>query len=227
MKGISFTLLLLLSILVLIISLWIGKEFQRIDHLKKIRLLMKWSVAFLNVITLGILWHYFFDPQKIRLAVDYLPYYRITGWAVLIYVPQLVFLIFSIFDLFAKYRKSRSFQFRIVGGIYALVVFIYLLYGWQVDPFQLRVIKLPVKADIPIEFDGYRVVQVSDIHMAFFKNHPEMITQIVEIVNQLHPDLVCYTGDQYNNYAEEMIPFVPILSQVIARDGCFFHFRQS
>ena len=47
---------------------------------------------------------------------------------------------------------------------------------------------------LPAAFDGFRIVQLSDFHYdEVFCIHP--IRRAIEIVNQIHPDLVVLTGD--------------------------------
>jgi predicted MPP superfamily phosphohydrolase len=57
------------------------------------------------------------------------------------------------------------------------------------------------------EFNGYRIVQISDIHMNSWMNRARL-AGIVEKVNRLSPDLIAITGDfvshNPHNYFEEM-----------------------
>jgi predicted MPP superfamily phosphohydrolase len=47
---------------------------------------------------------------------------------------------------------------------------------------------------LPDEFDGYRLVQISDFHLGTWFTIPKLF-QVVEKVNNLQPDLVVITGD--------------------------------
>jgi predicted MPP superfamily phosphohydrolase len=47
---------------------------------------------------------------------------------------------------------------------------------------------------LPVEFDGFRLVQISDIHQDRWMT-PERIAHIVHTVNRLKPDCVTITGD--------------------------------
>jgi predicted MPP superfamily phosphohydrolase len=48
--------------------------------------------------------------------------------------------------------------------------------------------------DLDPQFDGYRLVQFSDIHIGTWINR-KRLAGVVELVNQLSPDLVAITGD--------------------------------
>src|SRR5215470_689986 len=59
---------------------------------------------------------------------------------------------------------------------------------------ELRVVKLDMPLPrLPRSFDGFTIAQLSDFHYELFSKKP--ITQAVEIVNRLAPDLIVLTGD--------------------------------
>ena len=66
---------------------------------------------------------------------------------------------------------------------------------------------------LPASFDGYRVLQLSDIHIGTYLRNRRFIDKLVALVNAQHADLVVFTG------AEEVIPFQHVLRQVRAADG--------
>jgi predicted MPP superfamily phosphohydrolase len=74
-------------------------------------------------------------------------------------------------------------------------------------------------ASLPESFKGLRIVQLSDIHLAGFYHHPGHIRRVVDRVNQLEPDLICFTGDMVHNFSEEVDPFVDILKHLEAPLG--------
>jgi predicted MPP superfamily phosphohydrolase len=70
------------------------------------------------------------------------------------------------------------------------------------------------------EFDGYRLVQIGDIHLDDW-TRPQRLHRIVEMVNEQRPDLVAITGD-FASYSarrldEELL--VGALRRLSARDG--------
>jgi hypothetical protein len=71
-------------------------------------------------------------------------------------------------------------------------------------------------------FDGYRLAQISDIHMGTGMT-AEHLLRVVEMVNQQQPDAVAITGDFITH--GDMTAFSPGLiaglSQLKARDGVF------
>lgn len=64
-----------------------------------------------------------------------------------------------------------------------------LLNGW-LDLSHLT-LQLP---GLPCDFDGLRLVQISDLHLGTWINQP-LLAEAVQVVNQQQPDLVVITGD--------------------------------
>lgn len=104
----------------------------------------------------------------------------------------------------------------VAGGI-ALVAGAYgYMIGWKrvaVKTYNLEF------ASLPEGFDGYRIVQLSDLHIGTYRRDPRVVERIVEHVNSLDADLIVFTGDLVNNSPDEMEPFVAILSRLQSRDG--------
>ena len=74
-------------------------------------------------------------------------------------------------------------------------------------------------ARLPRAFDGYRVVQLSDLHLGTLRAHPEVVQRIVDSVQACRPDLIVFTGDLVNYRADEVEPFVAQLRRLQAPDG--------
>jgi predicted MPP superfamily phosphohydrolase len=69
------------------------------------------------------------------------------------------------------------------------------LYAGEFARHELEVNRREVfLADLPDAFDGYNIVQLSDIHMDEF-TEPFFLRQVVTRLNQMRPDLVVLTGD--------------------------------
>ena len=74
--------------------------------------------------------------------------------------------------------------------------------------------------DLPKEFDGYRIVQISDTHIS--SALPGDRTQeVVDIVNSLKGDLVCVTGDIVDGTVEDRLADVRPLADIKSADGVF------
>jgi predicted MPP superfamily phosphohydrolase len=67
--------------------------------------------------------------------------------------------------------------------------------------------------NLPPAFDGFKVIQISDLHTGSF-NSTEPLERAVAMINQQGADLVLMTGDLVNNRAEEVEPHIPALSKI-------------
>lgn len=83
----------------------------------------------------------------------------------------------------------------------------------------VRRVKIKIK-NLPEAFKGYKIVQISDVHSGSFQN-PEKLRHAIELINKQGADLVLFTGDMVNNYADEFQPFVRLFGEIKARDGKF------
>lgn len=59
---------------------------------------------------------------------------------------------------------------------------------------------------LPEAFDGFRVVQFSDLHIGTLLDPQEEIERLVGRINALRPDLVVFSGDLVNVRATELTP---------------------
>lgn len=58
---------------------------------------------------------------------------------------------------------------------------------------------------IPSEFDGYRIVHLTDLHLGQWINQKKL-DGIVKLTNKQHPDLIVMTGDYMSYQADKYIP---------------------
>jgi predicted MPP superfamily phosphohydrolase len=70
-----------------------------------------------------------------------------------------------------------------------------MLYSGEVARHEIDIVDRPIAiTNLPTPFHGYRIVQVSDIHLDEY-TEPFFLERIVSRVNNLAPDLVLLTGD--------------------------------
>lgn len=109
------------------------------------------------------------------------------------------------------------------GGVtIALVVmtlsFFGLFFGWKIITVQ----RVEMRFDtLPPQFDGYKIVQLSDFHIGTYHKSPDTVRTIVDKVNSLGADAIAFTGDLVNLRPSEVDEFMPVLERLKARDGVF------
>ena len=83
---------------------------------------------------------------------------------------------------------------------------------------QLKEVELRLE-NLPESFDGYRLVQISDIHARSYANRQKSLQRIVGIINSQNPDLIAFTGDIITLDASELESINEILKELKAKDG--------
>jgi predicted MPP superfamily phosphohydrolase len=73
----------------------------------------------------------------------------------------------------------------------------------------------------PAQLDGYRVAQISDIHVGPILRGP-WVERLVARVNALQPDLIAVTGDLVDGDVPRLAPHVDPFRALSARDGVYF-----
>jgi hypothetical protein len=114
---------------------------------------------------------------------------------------------------------SRSAFLGKVALLTASVPFAAMLYGVIVNAYNYQFKKVTLKfPNLPAAFDGFRFVQISDIHSGSF-NRTEPLIEVVKKINALNADAILFTGDLVNNTADEMEPYMQIFDKLEAKHG--------
>jgi predicted MPP superfamily phosphohydrolase len=75
--------------------------------------------------------------------------------------------------------------------------------------------------DLPEQLDGLRIVQISDIHLGTFGHDESVVKKSLSTVQSVKPDLLLFTGDIVNNFADEFMGYESYLSDFQAKYGKF------
>lgn len=162
--------------------------------------------------------------------------YFLSGIIMIVYFIKLIFaFLLMILDVFrfAKYYfnwvfrgkkeqlsdRKKSFVWIAVGttSLFAFTFF----WGGIVDSTKENVNNVVVKSKfLPKSFDGFKIVQISDIHFVSWKDVASF-DKIVTLINQQSADIVVFTGDIVTFRSAEAIPFVSSMRKVKAKYGVY------
>ncbi len=138
-----------------------------------------------------------------------------------IYIPKYLFCIFSWIGHIPKLWRAHSCKFMDLAGL-AVAFFAFCVMWWAAAVnrlgYQVREVDLYFD-NLPEEFDGYRMVQFSDIHTGTYGNDTSYVGKIVDVINRQNADIILFTGDVVNRRTHELLPFVSTLSRLNAPDG--------
>jgi len=161
------------------------------------------------------------------------------GLFLTLYIPKIVVMMImfgedilrvpqAVFQYFTEGKNSegsymlsrRVFVSKLALGI-AAIPFASFLYGMYKGRYNFKVLKYTLHfEDLPAAFDGYRITQISDLHVGSFDNK-EKVEYAIDLINQQESDTILFTGDMVNNRAEEMLPWKESFSKLKAKDGMF------
>lgn len=146
----------------------------------------------------------------------------LTNLIVFIAVFALFGLLWIIIRLLLR-LNNKCIRYRWFGRVSLFLCLLFVIttfYGYFFGRWKYEVTEWTyVDERLPKGFDGYRIVHISDFHLETFNDNPAYVDTIVNAVNSLHPDLICFTGDLVSFTHDGLIPFIPNLSRMKANDG--------
>ncbi|MCT4581444.1 MAG: metallophosphoesterase [Flavobacteriales bacterium] len=222
----------IIALVVILIS-FIGSEvFFYVYLANEINSSILYKILYFGTLSLFVvtLFSAFTDDQKNREGIKSYTKNFLFGLAFTIFVTKLTFVLVALLGeavsgllylLDIGDVIQRRTWIKILGLVIAAFPFISFLYGITKGKYNYKVIKVPLYfSDLPKEFDGYKVVQISDIHSGSFDSKKQ-VKKGIDLINQQDADLVLFTGDLVNNFADEIEPFIPLFKEIQAKDGKF------
>ncbi len=95
-----------------------------------------------------------------------------------------------------------------------------LIYGFS-NKYNYHIRRVPLTfSNLPPAFRGLKIVQISDIHSGSFDNK-KAVEKGVQMILDLQPDLILFTGDLINDRATEMNGYEDVFSRLKAPMGVF------
>jgi predicted MPP superfamily phosphohydrolase len=168
-------------------------------------------------------------------------FFLLGGVFILFYVPKLIFILFHFTEDVIHLIKwiaykitstpevvtsestpgiSRAKFISQLGLLVAAIPFTSILYGMARGRFDFRIEPVNLQfTNLPEAFDGFKIVQISDMHIGSFYGHEQKVKYGIELINEQKPDIILFTGDLVNNFAEELDGWAPILSNLKAKYG--------
>jgi predicted MPP superfamily phosphohydrolase len=119
------------------------------------------------------------------------------------------------------HKISRLKFFSQLAITFTVIPAIGFIYGMVRGAYKYRVHKVKVPSpNIPEEFNGFKIVQLSDIHTGSFMDNSHL-NKAFDIVMQQKADMILFTGDLVNNEAKETLGYEETYSRLKAPYGVF------
>jgi predicted MPP superfamily phosphohydrolase len=115
----------------------------------------------------------------------------------------------------------RSQFIATLGMTLGAIPFVSMVYGVLVGAhdYKVRRVKIALK-NLPKSFEGFKILQLSDIHSGSFTN-PSLVQKGIDMAIAQKADVVFFTGDLVNNVADEVGEYQKIFSKLSAPMGVY------
>lgn len=178
----------------------------------------------------AIIQFYFIRPLKAKfqnvMVSVIATYFSVKG----IFLCGSLLIDWLVFDFTLVSRALSSFNIELVqkGGLYmwwnlglSFIPALFLFGGIVSGGIRIKkeFVEIYIR-DLPEDLEGFKIVQLSDIHLgSFFRK--SRVAHGVELINNEEADIVCVTGDLVNFRSNELEGFENILGQLRAKNGVY------
>ena len=140
-----------------------------------------------------------------------------------VYVSKYIFIVFDGIAFIPHFWFKHRWKFVSMCGIaLSFITFGFMWWGALINRYDINVNEVDVEIlNLPESFEGYRVAQISDLHLGTYQKDTLFISTLVDSINNLDVDVVVFTGDIVNRTTNELAPFITTLSRIEARDGVY------
>lgn len=235
---------LVLAILVLIdLYAWKGINTALANHSQVIRRLVRllyWSISIGILVSLA--WT-LITMHDMRTRRDHSYVFSLIGITFLFLLPKLIIVIFHGLDdllhlvclVWFKLMPGEPVGDAAIGEVIGRARFLSqlglvlsslpfagVLYGMTKGRRTFNVARMPVLSPkLPAAFEGLRVVQISDLHLGSYGGDLSIVRHGLELIQAEDPDLIVFTGDLVNDFADEAEPFIDLMRALKAPMGKF------
>lgn len=195
-----------------------------------------WLITLVFVLRLAVYGRVFLSNSKPGFFAGFYVY---TGFFLAFYIPKLFYIAFLIVEFGLKLLIYPVLvmlgdplpfgEFLWTGPLNIISILVIplsvfsmmvIFWGMLFGRFNFKVRRSEISfEDLPPEFDGYRIIHISDLHLGSLYGHQEKLRRAIHLINNETPDLILFTGDLVNNLAEEIKGWEDLLADLNARDG--------
>ena len=160
------------------------------------------------------------DPRRKQLLVS-----SLYGLTISSFIPKIIFVIIITVLFFTNFvftEKESLIFLPLIGLFSGFLPFFVIAYGIfkSIYNFKTYHVKIKLKS-LPKVFNNLRIVHISDLHLGSFNYRFHILNRAVSKINDLHPDLIFFTGDLVNNNAWELRGWTRVFRKLSATMGKF------
>lgn len=224
MRGIppSFILVFFVFIIFIEVISLLGTRIVVKSATSKTKLIFYTIWLIISLTNIGLLLFLFSNPENIRHTRNYSAFYFVISLAILTLLPKMVFSVFSILAFPVRWLSGKRIHQLWLTGSLMLCIGIFLAFagGIFIGRQDVKVERVDLYFDnLPEQMNGFTIAQLSDIHLGSYGRNMKVMDRTVELIGQLRPDLMLFTGDLVNNFNSEIHGFETDLGRLSGKYG--------
>ena len=224
MRGIPPSLLIIFIVVLVLVELlsWFGFRLVISTMSKRTKIYLNIIYLVFSFFVSGLVIITFANPEILRQSRDYTFFLVLISLGFIDLIPKSFFSLITFLSFIFRGFLGKRFQLVVLSGSLLICtgLFFIILFGIFVGRYDIQVEKQDIYiSELPQELEGFRIIQLSDIHLGSYLGNTKVLEETVQLVDQIQPDLILFTGDIVNNFGDEMRGFEPYLSALSAKYG--------
>lgn len=113
-------------------------------------------------------------------------------------------------------KKSQKNMFSII----LFLVLVFIITYTYIDNNRINIVQEEVVIDnLPSEFEGFKILQISDLHG---KSFGKLQKHLSEKINSIDYDIIAITGDMKDVHSDNIDPFIHLLKNIKNKENIFY-----
>lgn len=159
-----------------------------------------WIFTALQTLSFGMLFIYPFNTST---STRYSFYFFYNSILICDIFSRFPLVAGSILFPFVSRNTEKHYIISVGSFVLSISVLLIFFWGFSFGPRTLSVKNIDLSFEhLPDSFDGYRLAQISDLHLGSFQSE-KMLDRVIEVNNRFNPDIMVFTGDLVNNFSYE------------------------
>jgi uncharacterized protein len=160
-------------------------------------------------------------PGDVRTSENYSLYFFFNGILLIDFFFKIPLSFFYIVGKIFSGKNKRSIL-SCIGIIISSSIIVIILHGIIFGRNDLAVQHVELEfTDLPNEFNGYKIVQISDIHLGSFINSKKVLKNVYYQTESINPNLIVFTGDLVNNFSYELNGWDTIFQKINNKNNSY------
>jgi len=175
-----------------------------------------------SVVASGLMIYSYSNPDLIKHSQNYSFFYFVIIISLLNLIPKSFFAFMTLISWVLRWISGKRAQLLILSGSFLLAsgLFALISYAHFIGRYSLIEVHQDLYFDeLPKQLEGLKIVQLSDIHFGSFNKNTKVLEETVSLIKEIRPDLLLFTGDLVNNFADEIDGYEPYLHELSAKYG--------